>query len=72
MHKCFGNTKDPDYKTVVQRMLAAYEAQGCKLSLKVNFLHSYIDYFPENLGAFSEEQDEKFHQDVRDIERHCQ
>jgi hypothetical protein len=42
------------------------------MSLKVNFLHSYVDYFPENLGAYSEEQGERFHQDVRDIERRYQ
>lgn len=70
--KFLGNTKDPNYKTIVQRMLAAYEAQGCKMSLKVHFLHSHIDYFPENLGAYSEEQGERFHQDVRDIERRYQ
>lgn len=67
-----GNTKDPDYKTIVHRMMAAYKAQGCKMSLKVHFLHSHIDYFPENLGAYSEEMGERFHQDVRDIERRYQ
>lgn len=72
VRKFLGNTKDPNYKTIVQRMLAAYEAQGCKMSLKVHFLHSHIDYFPENLGAYSEEQGERFHQDVRDIERRYQ
>lgn len=72
VHKFLGNTKDPDYKTIVQRMLAAYEAQGCNMSLKVHFLHSHIDYFPENLGAYSEEQGERFHQDVRDFERRYQ
>lgn len=50
-------------------MLGAYKAQGCKMSLKVHFLHSHIDYFPKNLGAYSEEQGERIHQDVRDIER---
>ncbi|PNF16264.1 hypothetical protein B7P43_G11641 [Cryptotermes secundus] len=49
-------------------MLAAYKAQGCKMSLKVHFLHSHVD----NLGAYSEEQGERFHQDVRDIERRYQ
>lgn len=72
VHKFLGNTKDPHYKTIVQRMLAAYKAQGCNMSLKVHFLHSHVDYFPENLGAFSEEQGERFHQDVRDIERRYQ
>ncbi|GBM35498.1 hypothetical protein AVEN_257196-1 [Araneus ventricosus] len=51
-------------------MLIAYEAQGC--ILKVHFLHSHIDCFPENLGDYSEEQGERFHQDVRDIERRYQ
>ncbi|GBL74390.1 hypothetical protein AVEN_235357-1 [Araneus ventricosus] len=53
-------------------MLTVYEAQGCKMSLKVHFLHSHIDYFPDNLGAFSEEHCERFHQDVRDIEKRYQ
>lgn len=72
VQKFLGNTKDPEYKTIVQRMLTAYKAQGCKMSLKVHFLHSHIEYFPENLGAYSEEQGERFHQDVRDIERRYQ
>ncbi|GBM84783.1 hypothetical protein AVEN_121909-1 [Araneus ventricosus] len=72
VHRFLENTKDPLFKTIAQRMLTAYEAQGCKMSLKVHFLHSHIDCFPENLGAYSEEQGERFHQDVRDIERRYQ
>ncbi|GBN40971.1 hypothetical protein AVEN_249501-1 [Araneus ventricosus] len=72
VHMFLENTKDPLYKTIVQRMLTAYEAQGCKMSLKVHFLHSHIDNFPESLGAYSEEQGERFHQDVCDIERRYQ
>ncbi|GBO23414.1 hypothetical protein AVEN_55237-1 [Araneus ventricosus] len=53
-------------------MLTAYEAQGCKMSLKVHFLHSHIVCFPENLGVYSEEQGERSHQNVRDIERRYQ
>ncbi|GBM97386.1 hypothetical protein AVEN_105097-1 [Araneus ventricosus] len=64
VHKFWGNTKD-----IVKRMLTAYEAQGCKMSLKVHFLHSHIDCFPENLGAYIEEQGERFHQDVHDSEK---
>ncbi|GBN46008.1 hypothetical protein AVEN_107081-1 [Araneus ventricosus] len=72
VHRFLENVKDPLYKTIVQRMLTAYEAQECKMRSKVHFLHSHIDYFPENLGAYSEEQGERFHQDVRDIERRYQ
>ncbi|GBM75172.1 hypothetical protein AVEN_99569-1 [Araneus ventricosus] len=60
VHRFLGNTKNHLYKTIVQRMLIAYEAQGCNMSLKVNFLHSRIDCFPENLGAYSVEQVERF------------
>ncbi|GBM87997.1 hypothetical protein AVEN_185934-1 [Araneus ventricosus] len=66
VHRFSGNTKDPLYKSIVQCILTAYEAQGCKMSLKVHFQHSHTDCFPENLGDYSEEQGERFHQDVRD------
>ncbi|GBM47519.1 hypothetical protein AVEN_211139-1 [Araneus ventricosus] len=56
VYRCFGNTKDLLYKTFVQRMLTAHETPGCKMSLKVHFLHSHIDCFPENLGVYSEDQ----------------
>ncbi|GFX02515.1 hypothetical protein TNCV_727691 [Trichonephila clavipes] len=35
------------------------------MSVKVHFLHSHLDYLPENLGVVSEEQGERFHQDKR-------
>jgi hypothetical protein len=35
------------------------------MSLKVHFLNAHLDYFPENLGAVSEEQGERFHQDIK-------
>ncbi|GBM80078.1 hypothetical protein AVEN_21795-1 [Araneus ventricosus] len=72
VHRFLDNTKDPLYKTIAQRMLTTYEAQGCKMILKVHFLHSHVDCFPENLGTYSEEQGERFYQDVRDIERRYQ
>lgn len=42
------------------------------MGLKVHFLHFHVDYFPENLGAYSEERGERFHKDVHDIERRYQ
>ena len=35
------------------------------MSVKAHFLRSNLDYFSENLGAFSEEQGERFHQDIK-------
>jgi hypothetical protein len=34
------------------------------LSLKVHFLHAHLDFFPQNLGAVSDEQGERFHQNI--------
>ncbi|GBM58897.1 hypothetical protein AVEN_85860-1, partial [Araneus ventricosus] len=72
VHRFLENVKDGLYKSILQPMLTAYEVQVCKISLKVHFLLSRIDCFPENLGAYSEEQGERFQQDVRDIERRYQ
>jgi hypothetical protein len=32
----------------------------------------YIEYFPGNLGRFSEEQGERFHQDIKEMEKRYQ
>ena len=42
------------------------------MSVKVHFLRSHLEYFPENLWAFSEEQGERFHQDIKTIEKRYQ
>ena len=63
--KFLGNTKDSDYKTIVENMLACFEALGCIMSVKVHFLHAHLDYFPQNLGDMREEHDECFHQDIK-------
>lgn len=72
VEKFLGNVKDPNYRSIVERMLHAFEQQGCRMSLKVHFLHSHVNYFPENLGDVSEEQGERFHQDIKEMERRYQ
>ncbi|GFU20210.1 uncharacterized protein TNCV_3393351 [Trichonephila clavipes] len=67
-----GNKKDPNYKALVAELLQNYKILGCNMSIKVHFLHSHLDYFPENLGAVSEEQGERFHQDIKEMERRYQ
>ena len=70
--KFLGNTKDADYKNIVQNMLQKFEKLGCLMSLKLHFLKSHLDFFPPNLGAVSDEQGERFHQDIRVMERRYQ
>ena len=42
------------------------------MSLKLHFLDSHLDWFPENLGTFSEEQGERMHQDLNEFEKRYQ
>jgi len=39
------------------------------MSLKIHFLDSHLDFFPDNLGAVS---DERFHQDISALEKRYQ
>lgn len=38
------------------------------MSVKVHYMHSHLDLFPENLGDISEEHGERFHQDIKVME----
>ena len=35
------------------------------MSLKIHFLHSHLDFFPENLGDESDEHAERFHHQMK-------
>lgn len=50
---------------------ACWDITG-KMNLEDNFLFFHIDYFAENLGAYSEKQGERFHLDIHDFEGRCQ
>jgi len=39
------------------------------MSVKVHFLHSHVNHFPENLEAVNQEQGGSFHQNIRTIEK---
>jgi hypothetical protein len=67
--KFLGNFKDPQYEHTVKTMLEKLLALGRILSLKLHFLHSHLDYFPENLGVLKEGKGERFHQDIKERER---
>ena len=68
-----GNRKADNYKLVVNIMLLlAFCDLGCNMSIKLHFLNSHLDQFPENLGAVSDEQGERFHQDLMMMEERYQ
>ena len=56
-----GNFKAENYRELVDNLLYSYNNLGCNMSLKMHFLHSHLEFFPENCGAVSDEHGERFH-----------
>ncbi|KAI6658902.1 hypothetical protein LOD99_10913 [Oopsacas minuta] len=67
-----GNTKVANYQNLVEGMLKNFHSLGTKMSIKLHYLCSHLERFPENLGDLSEEQGERFHQDIRTMEERYQ
>ena len=67
-----GNRRDDNYVNLVNSLLEGFLKLGCIMSIKVHFLHSHLDAFPENLGDVSDEQGERFHQDIQTMEERYQ
>jgi hypothetical protein len=67
-----GSHKAEKYREIVSDLLTTYKAMGCNMSLKVHFLDSHLDFFPENLGAVSDEHGERFHPDISNMEKRYQ
>ena len=63
-----GNHKADNFRNIVEKLVDAYEKMGCRMSLKLHVLHSHIDEFKDNMGDYSEEQGERFQQDVKSFE----
>lgn len=63
-----GNKRANNYKDIVKEMIDGYQEMGVNMSLKIHFLHNHLDFFPSNLGSFSDEHGERFHQEIADIE----
>ena len=63
-----GNYKSSQYKSIVRNLLKTYKVIGANMSIKLHYLASHLDHFPANLGDFSDEQGERFHQDLKDFE----
>jgi hypothetical protein len=67
-----GNIKAEKFQDIVPELLDSYQDLGCNMSLKIHFLHSHLDFFPDNLGAVSDEHGERFHQDIASMEKRYQ
>lgn len=67
--KFLGNVKDPNYKNIVKKMICDFRDIGCLMNVKLHYLDSHLDRFPDNVGDYSEEQGERFHQDIKLLEK---
>ena len=67
-----GNHKAANYQDALQDLLTLYKAMGWNMSLKIHFLESHLDFFPENLGKASDEHGERCHQDIMAVEKQYQ
>ena len=63
-----GKTKASNYKELVKTLLTSLPQLGANMSIKLHFLRSHLACFPENLGDVSDQQGERFHQDISDME----
>ena len=67
-HGFLGNHKAENCVQLGQSLAKNYAKVGCSMSLKVHILEVYLQKFKNNMGAYSEEQDERFHQDILGFE----
>ena len=59
-----GNHRAENYVELVNTLVKNHAAMGCRMSLKVHILHAHLDKCKANMGAYSEEQGKRFHQDI--------
>ena len=56
-----------NYKKQIKELLESFQSLGAQMSVKL-----HLDYFLENCGDYSEEQGERSHQDLRQMEERYQ
>ncbi|GBM13630.1 hypothetical protein AVEN_229597-1 [Araneus ventricosus] len=56
-------------KTMKILLVTCSRVIGCNMSLKLHVLDSHLNFFPQNLGANSDEHGKRFHQDISMFEK---
>lgn len=65
----FGNHKSPEYMDLLDNMTSSYHAMGVHMNLKIHFCNDHPDLFAENNGDVSDEHGERFHQEMKEMEK---
>ena len=63
-----GNKKSENYIEIVNNLMDKLQRLKIKMSTKVHLLFNHLNNLPENVGAVSDEQGKRFHQDIRVME----
>ena len=67
-----GKHRGSQYRKMVDDLMENFRQIDTCISVKTHFLRSHLDYFLENWGDVREEQGERFHQGISDMEKHYQ
>ena len=51
IHNFLGNKRADNYIELVEELLLSLQDLGCRMSIKVHYLHSHLSEFAANLGA---------------------
>ena len=71
-HGFLGRNKPHNYEDSLETLLQTYCKLGSRMSLKIHYLHSHLDFFRPNLTDVSEEYVERFHQNIQVMEKRYQ
>lgn len=68
-HGFFGNHKADNFEELVKNLVRCFNEIKANMNLKLHFLHNHLKDFAENLGDFSEQHGERFHQEIKTMEQ---
>ena len=57
---------------MVANLVKSYRSVGCNISVQVRFLDCHLGFFPKNLGAVSDEHEERFQYKIAAMEKRYQ
>lgn len=67
-----GKRRADNYREIIKQLIDSYEDMGCNMSYKVHLLSEHLDDFPDSCADYSDEMGERFHQDIKVIEKRYQ
>lgn len=70
--KFLGNHKALNYKEIIQKMLKCLKNSGTNMSIKIYFLHSYLDKLSDNWKITDKQWGKRFCQDFRVLKERYQ